>query len=613
MLALASGSVLLSFDAATPGTVATKPITGLQAGEAIVGFDVRPATGQLIGIGLAGTTGRVYAIDATSGAATQIGTTPFAVDRTAPLWSVDFNPTVDRIRLVNDLGDSYRVNPLNGALAFTDSDVAPAIPAAVAYDRNVATATATTLFAIDTGANTLNLIGGPDGTPSPNLGVTTPRGPLNVVTDSDEAGFDISPMGEGVAALSVGNTTGLYSIDLASGYARLLGPLGAGTTDVLDLAFVAKFPAGAGQFTAVTPARLLDTRTAGTKPAADSTTDLQVSGANGVPANATAVVLNATGTEATADGFITVYPTGEPRPLASNQNLVAGQTRANLVTVKLGAGGKVSLYTQQGGHLVVDVLGYYAPATGTAGRFTALSPGRLVDTRETIKVNPDATVDVTVLGKLGVPATGVSSVLVNIAGVDATQPGFITAYAAGSPRPGTSNVNLQAIGSTSSNLAIVPVGTDGKITVYSQQGAHLVVDVAGYYSDATGKGGYSGLFVAVSPSRVLDTRAGTGAPAGPLAIDTGLELTVAGAGGVPAFGATSALLNVTSVESIQRGFVTVYPTGQPLTTVSSLNVDVAGQTTANLVGATLGTGGKVSLYNQAGGHLVADVAGWFTS
>lgn len=612
MLALSAGNVLHRFDSSLPGTLSTTPITGLQAGETIVGIDVRPATGEVIGVGLVGTAGRVYRIDPATGTATQIGTTPFAVERVAPTWAVDFNPTVDRIRLTNSLGDSFRVNPLNGALAATDTDVTLSKPSAVSYDRSTATSAATTLYSIDEVTDTLSTIGGPNSTPSPNGGVSVPVGPLGVPTDSDLVGFDISPIGEAAAALSVGNVTGLYTIDLSTGAAKLIAPIGDGSPDVLDIAFVPKSIAGASQYTPVTPSRLLDTRT-GIKPLAGSTTDLQVTGIAGVPANATAIVLNTTGVEATGNGFVTVWPAGEARPTVSNHNLATGQTRANLVTVKIGAGGKVSFFTQSGAHLVADVLGYYAPATGTAGRFTAMAPARLIDTRTTTKVGQFETVNVAVLGQGGVPATGVSAVLVNLAATEATARGFVTAYASGTPRPNTSNLNLEMAGSTASNLTVVPVGADGAITVFSQTGAHIVVDVAGWYSDASGKGGQKGLFVPVSPSRVLDTREGMGAPAGALPILGSLDLTLTGVGGIPAFGATSAIVNVTSTETTIPGFLTVYPTGQPRTVVSSVNVDVAAQTTPNLVGATLGTAGKVTIFSQPGGHVVVDVAGWFTS
>ncbi len=617
VLALATNNVVLGFDASNPGFfTSAAAITGRQAGEDIVGIDVRPATGEVIAVGVKGTEGRVYRLDPATGALTQIGTAPFATNLPAGgSWSVDFNPVPDRIRFVHSSGASYRLNPANGALAATDTAVAPAKPTALAYDRPIATTTATTLYSIDDTSSTLNLIGSPDGAPvSPNSGTTTARGPLGVTLDSDDVGFDITTVGEAIATLSVANSTGFYTIDLASGAASFIGTVGFGNLDIMDITALPKTPVGAAQFTAVSPTRLLDTRDGtGNKPGANSTIDLAVTGVGGVPANATAVVLNVTGTEASANGFVTAYPTGEARPLASNNNLAVDGTKASLSTTKVGANGRVSIFVQNGAHIVVDVLGYYAPATSGAGRFNPVTPARLIDTRDAgnAKVAANGTVAVQVTGRGGIPATGVSAVVVDLTGTDATVPGYVTAYATGSTQPTTSNLNLERAGGTVSNLAIVPVGTDGKITVFSQNGAHIVVDVAGWFSDSTGKGGPRGLYVPVSPSRVLDTRTGLGAPQAALAQGASVDLVVAGAGGVPATGASGVVVNVTSVDAVAPGFVTVYPTGATRPVVASLNVDAIGQVVPNLVATGLGTQGRVSIFAHAGGNLVADVAGWF--
>lgn len=162
------------------------------------------------------------------------------------------------------------------------------------------------------------------------------------------------------------------------------------------------------------------------------------------------------------------------RPVASNLNLMMGQTQANLVTVKVGNGGSVSMYTEKGAHMIVDVLGYYAPATGTAGRFTPLTPSRLIDARDTTKVAAGGTVDVPVLGQGGVPATGVSSVVVTVVATNATAPGFVTVHASGTPLPATSTSNPTRVNGKASNLAIVPVGMDGAICVFSKNGAHVI-------------------------------------------------------------------------------------------------------------------------------------------
>ena len=602
MLALTTGNTLLRFDAAAPGVTTSQAITGLAIGETIVGIDVRPATGEVIGVGLVGTEGRVYRIDPTTGTATQLGSTPFAVTAVAPTWAVDFNPTVDRIRFTNSLGDSYRLNPLNGALAGTDTDIAPAKPSAVAYDRSVATTTATTLYAIDDVADTLNTIGGPDSVPSPNLGATIVRGPLGVATDSDLVGFDISPIGEGVASLSVGGVTGLYTIELATGAAQPIGPIGNGTVGVIDVAFVARFAAGASQFTPVTPTRLLDTRD-GVKPAANSSTDLQVTGMAGVPANATAIVLNTTATQATAAGFITVYPTGETRPVASNLNLMMGQTQANLVTVKVGAGGSVSMYTEGGAHMIADVFGYYAPATGTAGRYTALPPSRLLDTRSTTKIDAGDSVDVPVLGEGGVPATGVSAVALNVTVDQPTSSGYLTTWPTGEPMPTASTHNFVP-GLTAANLVLAKVGANGQVSMFNSAGStHLVADVVGYFSSQ------GGTFVPVTPSRLVDTRDGTGGVVGPIGQGSSFTAVLAGGGTIPPQ-ATAVVVNVTSANSTAPSFVTAWPSGTGRPVASTMNPR-PGVPVPNQAYLKLGSAGELAVFNNSGNtDVVIDVFGY---
>ena len=125
------------------------------------------------------------------------------------------------------------------------------------------------------------------------------------------------------------------------------------------------FPGSTG-FHPVLPERLLETRPAqigysGPKPGPGDVVQLQVVGvgATQVPADASAVVLNVTGTGAPADGFVTVWPCGQTQPTASNLNLTTGGTVPNLVIVKLGVGGKVCLFTQSGTDLVADVNGWF--------------------------------------------------------------------------------------------------------------------------------------------------------------------------------------------------------------------------------------------------------------
>jgi Domain of unknown function (DUF4394)/FG-GAP-like repeat len=219
---------LVRFDSATPGTVsAPQAITGLQTGENIVGIDFRPANGQLYGLG---SSSRLYTINITTGAATIVGAAG-AFTLTGTNFGFDFNPTVDRIRVVSDTGQNIRLNPDTGALAATDTNINPVGPTVTgaAYSNNTAGAATTTLYVIDTTLNTLDTQGGINGNPSPNGGTVTPVGPLGVIA-SGVNGFDIgSSNGVGYAALTVGGTSGLYTINLTTGTATLAGTFSGGT------------------------------------------------------------------------------------------------------------------------------------------------------------------------------------------------------------------------------------------------------------------------------------------------------------------------------------------------------------------------------------------------
>jgi protocatechuate 3,4-dioxygenase beta subunit len=366
------------------------------------------------------------------------------------------------------------------------------------------------------------------------------------------------------------------------------------------------------------PRRLLDTRAdtltgySGSKPVTGSTVPLQILGREGVPASGvSAIVLNVTATEATAPGFVTVWPDGA-RPTASSLNLdVAGQTRANLVTVPVAADGSVRIFTQTGTHLVADVFGYFVPATSsTSGRLQTSTPGRLLDTRSASitgysgsKPAAGATVPVAVLGQRGVPTSGVSAVVLNITATEATAAGYITAWPGGA-RPTTSNLNVETAGQTIANQVVIPVGVDGSIQLFTQNGTHLIADVTGWYTDASAATGTAGLFIPVSPYRVADSRSG-----GKFAAGATLTL-LAAASGTAAAGRSGLAMNVTATETTAAGFVTVWP-GSTRPTASSLNVTAADQTIANhVIMATSGDGG-VRVFTQTGTHLVVDVYGWY--
>lgn len=381
------------------------------------------------------------------------------------------------------------------------------------------------------------------------------------------------------------------------------------------------FPAS--KFVPVDPVRLFDTRT----PAAPSgslapgtTLDVQATGQVGIPANGvSAVVLNVTATKSQAPGFVAVFPTGAPRPATSSLNLMAaGQTAPNLVTVPVGDGGKVSFYSHAGVDLLADVSGYFVEAdTASGGRFIPLAPGRVFDTRK-----PEApsgalaggeSISVKLAGKQGIPATGVSAVVLNLTGVGLDTPGFITAFPTGTTRPDASNVNLAGAGDVTPNLVIVPLGNGGSVDFYSRSGAHVLGDVFGYFTDDTHPSSASGLFVPTAPTRVFDTRPAVwGRLPAFIEADDELRVEIAHYGDVPANGASAVLANVTATQTAGRGFVTVFPSESPRPETSNLNIAGPNVTRPNAVLVPLGGPGDISLYSLAGNHAIIDVFGYFT-
>jgi len=211
---------LVRFNAATPGTVTTVgTISGLQAGENILGIDFRPATGQLYALG---SSGRLYTINLTNGAATQVGA---AFTLTGTDFGFDFNPTVDRIRVTSNTGQNLRLNPNDGTVT-VDPNLNPGTPSVTAsgYTNNFAGSTTTTLFDIDSATDRL-LQQNPA-----NAGTLVDVGALGIDV-SGVNGFDIVSRGPSsgfnlaYAALTVNGVSGLYTINLATGATTLVATL----------------------------------------------------------------------------------------------------------------------------------------------------------------------------------------------------------------------------------------------------------------------------------------------------------------------------------------------------------------------------------------------------
>jgi hypothetical protein len=373
------------------------------------------------------------------------------------------------------------------------------------------------------------------------------------------------------------------------------------------------------RYVPVPPRRILDTREGLGAPAGVVGTggeiELQIAAVGSVPAGSgvAAVVLNVTATEAVQAGYVSVYPSGTRRPTVSDLNLeTIGQTVANLVTVRVGVNGKVTLFTSGGTHLIADIAGYYVPAsTASDGRLQAATPERILDTRQGLGA-PQGTlpaggeIDLQVTGRGPVPAQGVSAVVLNVTADQATADGYVTVWPAGSPLPTVSNLNL-VVGETRANLVVVPVGAGGKVSIFTQSGADLIADVAGWFTDATAVSGSAGLFVPITPVRVLDTRQERTAPTSPA---SSLTRLIGSTRVVPPAAALAVAANITITESGGAGFVTAWPAYSNRPLASNLNTVRAGQTIPNAAIVPLGLD-ALNVYTQAGAHVIIDVTGWY--
>jgi len=242
-------NTLVLFNSQNPSAIVSSlPITGLSAGEVIRGIDVRPANGLLYGLAAPATITtqvRLYLINPVTGAASPVGPA-VNVQNGGSFWGMSFDPVADRVRVTNNGSTNARLHPDTGALVANDTPLSgfPFALDAIAYDNQTAGAAQTTLYGIYVGVPNLFRIGGPQGVPSPDGGVVTSVGPLNVpLSSADPAGgtaayaLDMSPDGTLFAAMRDGaGATSLYTINTTTGAASLVGAIGDGMPAIDSLA-----------------------------------------------------------------------------------------------------------------------------------------------------------------------------------------------------------------------------------------------------------------------------------------------------------------------------------------------------------------------------------------
>ena len=415
----------------------------------------------------------------------------------------------------------------------------------------------------------------------------------------------------------------------------------------------ASTPPPATRYQPLPPYRVLDTRSAtcvqcgGGALGQGQTRTIQVGGytppgytGTTVPSSATAVVLNVTAVSGSAGTYLTVFPAGEAVPNASTLNTPADDNVANLVTVALGSSGGspgyVSFYNSLGSiDVVADVEGYYTSAAGSSGEFHALSPPvRVCDTRggqgtacntgvsDPVTSGQSRLVAVTD-GSTGVSTSGdAEAAVLNLTVVSGTAGTFLTVYpptsTGGTPScggpPNASNLNVAA-NTNQPNRVIAPVlqaRGAGYVCIFNDLGTiNVVIDVGGWYGNGSDSGGAS--FYPISPSRICDTRNGSGKECAGETLGQGGTDTVQveGTNPLPASGVVALVANVTAVSGTAGTFLTVYPDAASQPDTSDLNPPAV-TNIANLVIVAVPADGEVDIYNSLGSiDVVVDAVGWF--
>lgn len=349
----------------------------------------------------------------------------------------------------------------------------------------------------------------------------------------------------------------------------------------------AAVPAPAGtpaDYRALTPVRVADTRLGGGAPVPAGGV-LTVDLAAAAPAGSTAVAVNVTAVDPSAAGYLTAYACDAARPEASTVNFEAGVTRAAHTVAPLSAARTLCLYAPVRTHVLVDLQG--AMTASTADRLTPVDPTRLLDTRTTGRAE---------VVSVAAPA-GATAVALNLTATGAAGGGYLTAYPCGIERPIVSNVNYRATESVAVS-AFVPVGADGRVCVYTPVAADVLVDLTGVFQPGTGL-----RFVPAPPTRMLDTRSGTGGWSGRFAAGQAIDVLVAPSGAAAVTG------TLTMVSPSSPGYLTAFPVGLSVPSTSSLNA-AGGAVMANSVTVGVG-GGRLGIFSPVRSYALFDVTGWW--
>jgi hypothetical protein len=370
-------------------------------------------------------------------------------------------------------------------------------------------------------------------------------------------------------------------------------------------------------FVPVTPCRVVDTRMpagpfGGPALSGGGSRNFSISsGSCGISADALAYSLNVTVVPHGTLGYLTVWPAGQARPVASTLNSMDGRVKANAVIVPAGSNGAISAYVTDAADIIIDVNGYFVPQ-GTSGAlaFYPVTPCRVMDTRQ-----PAGSLGGPTLlagqarqapirdSQCGLPDS-VSAYVLNFTAIPQNRHlDYLSVWPSGSPMPLVSTLNAPT-GTITANTAIVPAGTGGAITLYATDATDLAIDLYGYFAPP-GPGGLS--FYGITPCRAVDTRGPSGPLGGP-ALSGQRDLPLGSSGCTPS-NAAAYFLNATVAPHEPLGYLSIWPTGQYMPVVSMLNA-IDGAVTSNAAIVTA-SNQSIAVFATNWTDLILDITGYF--
>jgi YVTN family beta-propeller protein len=377
------------------------------------------------------------------------------------------------------------------------------------------------------------------------------------------------------------------------------------------------------QLVTVTPCRVVDTRNAngtfgGPPIQGRSSRSFPIpQGSCGIPPSAASYSLNVTVVPHGDLGYLTIWPTGEDQPVVSTMNSLDGRIKANAAILPAGYQGAVSIYATDTTDVVLDIDGYFAQPGGQTYQFYPLTPCRVADTRKdnfpqglgTPHLSQAAARDFPVLESPCIPS-GINAAAYSFNFTAIPYPSLGTALAylevwptGHQPQHPVSTLN-NPTGTYVANAAIIPAGTEGKITAFPSDNTDLAIDINGYFA-APGQGGLS-LYPA-APCRVIDTRKlGSGQPFnGTLSPPVNVGDSVCGTPSA----AQAYVFNATVVPPGYLGYLTLWPDSEDQPVVSTLNA-ADGWITSNMA-ILPNVNGKIDAYAAGLTQLVLDISSYF--